>query len=470
MQLDLSSALLNAMKVIICGAGQVGFGIAERLSAEGAEVSIVDASADLVQRANDVLEVKAFQGNAAHPDVLERAGAHEADLLIAVTLHDEVNMVACQVANALFDIPTKIARVRSQSYFDPRWARLFERENMAIDQVISPEIEVGRMILRRLETPGAFETIPFADRRVVMLGISCGPDCPIIDTQLLQLQDLFPDLNAAIVAIARGGRLMVAHRDDQVQVGDDVYLIADASQIGRALHIFGHEETQARRLIIAGGGNIGFYVARELEKRKSDIRIKVIEVSRVRAMEIGEVFERAVVMHGSALSEDVLREAGIATADTLIAVTNDDQTNLLTAALAKQLGCKSSLCLLNSANYAPMIRSLGIDAELNPKAVTVSSILQHMRRGRIRGVHTLHNGAGEILEAEVLETSAVVGKTIKELDLSEGVRFGAILRGGRLVRPTGATELEIRDRVVLFARADFVSKIEHLFRVSPDYF
>jgi trk system potassium uptake protein len=458
------------MKVIICGAGQVGTGIAERLAAEGNDISIVDASTELVQRANDVLEVRALHGNAAHPDVLERAGAREADMLIAVTLHDEVNMVACQVAHALFDIPTKIARVRAQSYFDPSWRKLFDRENMAIDQVISPEIEVARMILRRLETPGAFETVTFADRRVVLLGISAGSDCPVIDTPIQQLGQLFPDLNASIVAIVRGGKLLVAHAADQVQVGDDVYVIADAAQIARVLQIFGHEETQARRLIIAGGGNIGFFIARELEERDANMRVKVIELSRNRAIEIAEKLNRSVVLHGSSLSEDVLREAEAPFADTLLAVTNDDQTNLLTAALAKQIGCRSSLCLLNSANYSAMIRSLGIDAQLNPKTVTVSRILQHVRRGRIRGVHTLHNGAGEVLEAEVLETSGLVGKSIRELDLGEGIRFGAILRKCALIRPTGDTEFEVGDRAVLFARADHVRQIEQLFRVSPDYF
>jgi len=458
------------MKVIICGAGQVGTGIAERLAAEGNDISIIDASPELVQRANDVLEVRAIHGNAAHPDVLDRAGAREADMLIAVTLHDEVNMVACQVAHAIFDIPTKIARVRAQAYFDAEWSKLFERENMAIDQVISPEIEVGRMILRRLETPGAFETVMFGDRRAVLLGIAAGTECPVIDTPLTQLAELFPDLNAAIVAIVRNGALIVAHSTDQVLVGDDVYVIADAAQIGRVLQIFGHEETQARRIIIAGGGNIGYFIARQIEERDPNMRIKVIENSRQRAVEIAEKLDRAVVLHGSALSEDLLREAEAGASDTLIAVTNDDQTNLLTAALAKQLGCKSSLCLLNSANYAPMIRSLGIDAQLNPKAVTVSRILQHVRRGRIRAVHTIHNGTGEILEAEVLETSGLVGKAIKELALGDGVRFGVILRKGKLIKPEGATEFEVNDRAVLFARADHVRQIEQLFRVSPDYF
>jgi trk system potassium uptake protein TrkA len=304
----------------------------------------------------------------------------------------------------------------------------------------------------------------------VLLGIAAGQDCPVIDTPLLQLGQLFPDLNAAIVAMVRDGKLTVAHAADQVRVGDDVYVIADVAQIGRVLQIFGHEETQARRLIIAGGGNIGYFLARELEERDANLRVKVIEMSRNRAFEIAEKLNRAVVLHGSALSEEVLREAEAPSADTLLAVTNDDQTNLLAAALAKQMGCRSSLSLLNSSNYSGMIRSLGIDAQLNPKTVTVSRILQHVRRGRIRGVHTIHNGAGEILEAEVLETSGLVGKSIRELDLGEGVRFGAILRHGKLIKPAGDTEFEVNDRAVLFARADYVRQVEQLFRVSPDYF
>lgn len=458
------------MKVIICGAGQVGTGIAERLSAERNDVSIIDASAELVQRANDVLEVRAVLGNAAHPDVLARAGAGEADMLIAVTLHDEVNMVACQVAHTLFDIPTTIARVRAQTYLQREWSKLFSRESMAIDFIISPEIEVGNMVLRRLELPGAFDTTTFADGRVSVLGISCGADCPVIDTPLTQLAGLFPDLPAVTVALVRNGRLFIPHGKDQLRVGDDAFVITPTDQVARTLQIFGHEERQARRIVIAGGGNIGLYLARMLEETQPNVRVKVIEANRARAVEIAEKLSRTVVLHGSALSEEVLREADIAVADTLVAVTNDDQVNLLTSALAKQLGCKSNLALINSANYAGMVRSLGIDAQVNPRAITVSRVLQHVRRGRIRGVHTIHNGAGEVIEAEVLETAPVLGRPLRDYKQSEGLRIGAIVRGDAVLIPTGATELEVKDRVILFARADHVREAEQMFRVSPDYF
>lgn len=458
------------MRVIICGAGQVGLGIAEQLASEGNDVSIIDINPSLVQRANDVLEVRATLGNGAHPDVLERAGARDADMLIAVTLADEVNMVACQVAHSIFEIPTKIARVRAQSYLSQEYAPLISRKSLAIDFVISPEVEVGNMVLRRLRLPGAFETLSFADGKVLAVGIACDENCPVIETPIRQLSELFPDLPAIIVAILRKGQLFIPHLEEQLQVGDDVYVVAPAEQVGRTLKIFGHEEPSARRVIIAGGGNIGLYVARAMEVRDEVVRAKVIEANRARAEEISEELERTVVLHGSALSEELLREAEVQTADTMVAVTNDDQVNILTSLLAKQLGCRRSLCLVNSTAYTSMVRSIGIDAQINPRTITVSRILQFVRRGRIRSVHSIQNGAGELIEAEAIETAPVVGKTLKQIDMSDGVRFGAIVRDGKVIAPTGATEIEPKDRIILFVRADHVRQVEQLFRVSPEYF
>ena len=458
------------MRVIVCGAGQVGLGISERLAAEGNDVSIIDSSPDLVQRANDVLEVRATCGNGAHPDVLSRAGARDADMIIAVTFHDEVNMVACQVAATLFDIPTKIARVRAQTYLSKDWSKLFSSAGMAIDYIISPELEVGNVVLRRLELPGAFETATFADGQVMIIGINCGPECPIVDTPINQLRVLFPDLPATIVAIARDGTLFLPGGDQQLSVGDDVYVVVSTDQVARTLKIFGHEEVQARRIIIAGGGNIGLYVARAIEERETNVRVKIIESQRERAISIAESLERTVILHGSALSEELLREADIQAAETLVAVTNDDQANILTSVLAKQLGCRRSLCLVNSAGYSNIVRSFGIEAQINPRAITVSRILQYVRRGRIRGVHEVHNSAGEVIEAEALATTPVVGRPIKELGISSGVRFGAIIRNGQVIVPDGSTELVPRDRAIVFAMADHIREVEQIFRVSPDYF
>ena len=458
------------MKVIICGAGQVGYGIAERLASEGNDVSVIDNQPELINRVNDTLDVRGIVGHGSHPNLLEEAGAREADMLIAVTLHDEVNMIACQVAHSLFDIPTKIARVRAQSYLEKAWSNLYSRENLPIDVIISPEIEVGEMILRRLDMPGAFETISFAQGRVSVVGVTCNDSCPILDTPLRQLTELFPDLSSMIVAISRDGHLFVPHSDDQLISGDEAYFVSKTSQVVRTLKIFGFDETETRRLVIAGGGNIGHYLASALEERQSQVRAKVVENDRGRALEIAEKLKRTVVLNGSALSEDILREADIANADTLIAVTNDDQVNILACVLARQLGSKRNMCLINNSGYAGVVRSLGIEAQINPRAITVSRVLQHVRRGRIRGVHSIQNGAGEVIEMEAMETAPIIGESLKNLGLPDGIRIGAVLRGDEIFIANGHTQIQPKDRVIIFSTADHVRDVEQLFRVSVEYF
>jgi trk system potassium uptake protein TrkA len=391
-------------------------------------------------------------------------------MIIAVTLHDEVNMIAAQVAGTLFDVPTKIARVRSQTYLKKEWAKLYSRGGMGIDYIISPEREVGEMVLRRLSLPGAFDTVTFADGTVTSIGLTCDADCPVLDTPLRQLSELFPDLPAVVVGLQRRGRLIVPHSDDHIAEGDDVYLVTPTDQVNRTLKIFGQAETPTRRVVIAGGGHIGLYVARELERRHSGVKVKVIEANRTRAVEIADHLERTVVLHGSALSEELLREAEISSADTILAITNDDQVNILASALAKQLGAQRSLCLVNSSGYANLIRSFDIDSEINPRVVTVSRILQHVRRGRIRAVHSIGDGGGELMEAEALETAPVIGKALKDLPRLEGVRVGAILRAGKVIIPDGDTQIQVKDRVVLFATAESVREVEQLFRVSIEFF
>jgi len=244
------------MKVLICGAGQVGFGIAERLSQERNDVTVVDNAPRLVEAISDALDVRGIVGHGSHPDVLDRAGAGDADMIIAVTLYDEVNMMACQIAHSLFDIPTKISRVRAQSYLDPMWKNLFSREHMPIDVIISPEIEVGESVLRRLAYPGAFETVTFGDGAISLVGVSLEDDCPVVDTPLSQLSALFPDLGAVVVGVVRSSSVFVPRSADQMLVGDDVYFVAPSDQVERTLGIFGHRERQAHRIVLAGAGNI----------------------------------------------------------------------------------------------------------------------------------------------------------------------------------------------------------------------
>lgn len=458
------------MKVVICGAGQVGYGIAERLAAEQNDVSVIDSSPKLVNAISDQLDVRGFVGNGAHPDVLAQAGADQADMIIAVTLYDEVNMVACQVAHSLFNVPTKVARVRAQSYLQGRWRNLFAREHLPIDVIISPEIEVGDMVLRRLALPGAAETVRFADDQVVMVGIVCQEDCPVVDTPLRQLTDLFPDLGAVVVGVFRGGKLFVPKSSDQLLVGDLAYVVARRDQVRRTLGIFGHEEPEANRVVIAGGGNIGLYVAKALEQRQSKTRIKVIESSRERAVSIANELKRSVILHGSALDQAILEEADVSSADTMVALTNDDEVNILSCVMAKKMGCRRNLSLLNNPSYPAFANALGIDAYISPRTVTISRILQHVRRGRIRGVHSLQNGAAEVIETEALDTSPLVGRPLRDIDLPDGIRVGAVFRGGKVLMPNGDMQIQARDRIVIFAMANRVRQVEQMFRVSLEFF
>jgi len=458
------------MQVIICGAGQVGSNIARYLASENADITVIDQSPELVSKISDSLDVKGIVGFASHPDVLERAGAPDADMIIAVTYADEVNMVACQICHSLFDVPTKIARIRHQSYLEPMWADLFSRDHLPIDVIISPEVEVARAISRRLEIPGAFDVIPLADGKVSLIGVHCAEECPILETPLRQLTDLFPDLHIVIVGIWRNGTGLVPTGDDEMLAGDDVYFVAETSHLNRAMAVFGHEEKEARRVIIIGGGNIGLNLAQRLENGSRRVMTKVIELDKRRAELVAQTLDRTVVLHGDALDSDILEQANVAESETVVAVSNDDETNILSSLLAKRHGSQRAVTLVNTTSYGSLIGTLGIDTVVSPRAITVSTILQHVRRGRIRSVHTISEGFGELIEAEALETSSLVGVPLREADLPDGVVLGAIVRDGEVITPRGGTVVRTGDLVVLFAATHAVKKVEKLFAVKLEFF
>ena len=458
------------MKIIICGAGQVGFNIARHLAMENNDVTVVDTSPELIRRINDNLDAQGIVGHASRPDVLERAGTADADMIIAVTHADEVNMIACQVAHSLFDVPIKIARVRHQSYLDPAWSNLFSREHMPIDVIISPEVEVAKAVARRLRVPGAFEMIPLADDKVRLLGVRCDANCPLINTPIKQLTQLFPDLNIVIVGLLRQDRPIRLTSDEQMMVGDDVYFVIESDQLSRAMTAFGHEEPEAKRLLICGGGNIAMLLAREIEKEYPWINAKIIESDAERAAIVASILSGTVVLHGDVLDPEILEEANVSATDTVVAITDDDETNILSSLLAKRHGAKRAITLLNKGTYEPLITTLGIDVIVSPRNITASTILQHVRRGHIYSVHTLREGFGELIEAEALETSSLVGAPLREVKLPAGVMIGAIVRNGKVISPRGSTVIQDKDRVVLFAASEAVRKVEKLFSVRLEYF
>jgi trk system potassium uptake protein TrkA len=457
------------MKVIVCGAGQVGSQIARHLSDEGNDVTIIDNNAQLVRNVTDALDVAGVAGFASHPDVLARAGANETDMLIAATSMDEVNMVACQVAHSVFSIPTKIARIRTDSYLQAEWSDLFRRDHLPIDVIISPEVEVSRVTMRRLAATAAFDIEPFLGGEVEFVGLKLEDDCPVTNTPLRQLSELFSTLRAIVVAVRREGRVWVTHGDDQLFPGDEIYLIAAREDRNRTIGLFGLKNYPVERVVVVGAGNVALRVARAIESRPG-MRCKMVERDRARAEFAADSLERTIVLNGDALDVEILAEAGISEADAIVALTNDDRTNLLSCAFAREAGCPISIALSNDPTFERLAEPLGVNAMINPRATTVSNILRHVRRGRVRAVYSLGGGEGEVIEAQVMATSPIAGKLVRDIHFPPGSIIGAMQSEGKLKMPHGDTVIRVGDVLVMFAVRAAVHQVEQMFRVSPEFF
>jgi trk system potassium uptake protein TrkA len=458
------------MKIIVCGAGQVGWQIARHLSGERNDVTVVDNNPALVRRATDTLDVKGVTGFASHPVVLANAGAQDADMIIAATHSDEVNMVTCQVAHSVFNVTRKIARLREQNYLQPEYSDLFRREHMPIDVIISPEREVSKAALQRLAAPATFDTEDFMDGKAQLLGIALAEDCPVLNTPLRQLTDLFSTLRAVVVGVRRGKRIFAPTARDQLFAGDQIYVFSDIRDVDRTMEIFGKVVARQERIVVVGAGNVGLAVARELESRANRVRVKVIEKSRSRAEVAADALSRTIVLNGDGMDAALLTEAGIERADAVLVVTDDDKTNMLVAVRAKSMGCPLAIALINDPTLAPLMGPLGIDAYINPRATTVSSILRHVRHGRVRAIYSIGDGEAEVIEAMVLSTSPLAGKTIREIDFPEGTLVGGLLRKDTLLKPSSGTMLEEGDVIVMFALAADVPAVERLLQVAVEFF
>jgi trk system potassium uptake protein TrkA len=458
------------MKVIICGAGQVGWQIARHLSSELNDVTVVDNNPDLVRRAMDTLDVQGISGFASYPDVLDRAGARDADMIIAATHSDEVNMVTCQVAHSVFAINRKIARLRAQSYLTAIYSDLYRRDHLPIDVVISPEREVAEAAMKRLSSPAAFDTETFMDGQAQLLGIVIEDASPVVNTPLKQLTDLFSTLRAIVVGIRREGTLFAPESKDQLFPGDACYVMSHTEDVDRTLEVMGKAQIKQERVVIVGGGNVGLTVARQLETGKTRMRAKVIERDRGCAERAASLLERTIVLHGDGLDAGLLAEAGIERADAMLAVTDDDKTNLLAAVRAKAAGCRMAVALVNDPTLVPLMEPLGIDAYINPRSTTVSSILRHVRHGRVREVYSIGDAEAEVIEAEVLSTSPLAGQRLRDVDFPEGVLVGAVMKKGKVVRPHGSLRIDEGDVVAIFSVTDDIPEVERLLQVSIDFF
>jgi trk system potassium uptake protein TrkA len=458
------------MKIIVCGAGQVGTTLARHLSKEANDVVVIDQSAELIRRLDDSLDVRGIVGYASRPSVLELAGASEADMIIAATVSDEVNMMACMVAHTLFNVPVKIARVRDQEYSTEQWPNLFGKDGLPIDVLISPEQEVARAIMRRLHAPGAIEMIELADNAIRLVGVRLGEQCPVINTPLRQLAALFPDLNIQVVGVIRDGRPFVPSDQDQLYPRDEVYFVADTLHVPRAMAAVGLDVPESHRVIIVGGGNIGRRLARIIEEEDRDISAMIIERDQEQATEIAQRLARTTVLNGDAMDPDLLEEANAKRADTVIAVTDHDETNILASLLAKRYGTKQAIALVTRPAYSSLLQPLDIDVIINPRAITASTILQLIRRGRVRAVHSIGDNFGEVIDIEALESSGIVGKPLSESKLPHGAIIGAIARDGKVIVPRADTVIRAGDRVVLFATGSVIKRVERIFAVSLEHF
>ena len=430
------------MNIIICGAGRVGFTIAKILSEQGHSITVIDQSSDDIQKIDEALDVKSIVGKATYPSILEKANASEADMIIAVTRNDEINMLICQIAFSIFNVQKKIARIRSQDYLNPKFTKVYNKENLPIDVIISPEIEIAKSLQRKLEAPGALDNVPFADNKIRLLEILIDEKCTLKDIKLNELTKKFPKLNANIMGVIREDKFVVLKKNDIMLKNDRAYVVINASQMKDTLNAFGHNEKISNKIFLIGGGNIGFNLAKNLEESFDSARVKIIEKNKERAEIIASELNNTIVINGDALDEEVLMEANIDEVQTVLALTNDDEDNLMVSVLVEkfakdksELNDKRTMALINKPNYSLLQSSLKIDDFIDPRMNTVSSILKHIHKGTIENAYSILNGEYEIIEAEIIETSELINKELKNSNLPDEIRVGAILRGEEVEIP-----------------------------------
>ena len=461
------------MNIIICGAGRVGFTIAKLLSEQGHSITVIDQSSEDIQKIDDTLDVKSIVGKASYPSILEKANASDADMIIAVTRSDEINMLICQIAFSVFKVSKKIARIRSQDYLNPKFTKVYNKENLPIDVIISPEIEIAKSLQRKLEAPGALDNVPFANNQIRLLEILINENCPLINIKLNELTKKFPKLDANIMGVIRNDKYIILKKNDVMHKGDKAYLIINASQMSETLQAFGHNEKISNKILIIGGGNIGFNLAKNLEESFESARVKIIEKNKERAEFIANELNNTIIINGNGLDEDTLLEANIDEVETVLALTNDDEDNLMVSVLVEKftkdkdaLNNKRTMALINKSNYSLLQSSLKIDDLIDPRMNTVSSILKHVHKGSIETAYSILNGEYEVIEAEIIDTSELINKELKNSNLPDEIRIGAILRGKNVIIPRSNFVFKKEDIVVFLAKKNFLQVVENMFRIS----
>jgi trk system potassium uptake protein TrkA len=458
------------MKIIILGAGQVGTSVAANLVNEANDITVVDLDGQRLRELADRFDLRTLQGHGAQPDVLTRAGAEDAEMIIAVTNSDETNMVACQVAYTLFHTPTKIARVRAQGFLDQH-SKLFNGEAFKIDVTISPEQLVTDYILRLIQNPGSLQVTDFANGRVRLVAVRAFYGGPLVSHELRRLYEHMPHIDARVAAIYRQDRAIQPRGDTVIEPDDEVFFVAAPRHIRSVMSELRRLDKPYKRLIFAGGGNIGTRLARVTER---DYRVKVIESNLDRCKHIAELLERTIVLHGDAADEELLLEENVEDTDVFCAVTNDDEANILSAMLAKRLGARKAMALINRTAYVDLVQSGPIDVAISPQQATIGSLLKHVRRGDVVVVHSLRRGAAEAIEAIAHgdeSSSKVVGRPIEAIQLPKGASIGAIVRNDEVLIAHHDTVIQSDDHVILFLQDRLrVPEVEKLFQVGVTFF
>jgi trk system potassium uptake protein TrkA len=457
------------MKILILGAGQVGSTVAANLASEANDITLVDSNTMLLDDLRDRLDIQTVVGHASHPDVLTRAGIEDADMLIAVTNSDETNMLACQVAHTLFHTPTKIARVRSEEYL--KHSDMFCDSAMPVDVIISPEQIVSRYVQRLLEYPGAFQVLDFADGRAQLVGVKAYYGGPLVGHEIRTLREHMPGIDARVAAIYRRGKGIKPEGSRVIEADDEVFFIAAKKDIRRVMSELRRLDKPFKRIMIAGGGNIGKRLAEELEK---DYQVKLLERNPKRAKYLSETLNKAIVFLGDSADEELLLEENIDQMDVFCAVTNDDEANILSSMLAKQLGAGKVMSLVNRHAYVDLVENQAtIDVAISPQLVTIGALLTHVRRGDVVAVHSLRRGDAEAIEAVAhgdAKTSRVVGRIVEKIKLPEGATIGAIIRGEEVIMAHHDIRIETDDHLIIFMQdRRKTPEVEKLFQVSVTF-
>lgn len=453
------------MKILILGAGQVGSSVAASLAREDDDITVVDKSSELLERLQDHYDIRTVQGKASHPDVLARAGAEDADLILAVTNSDETNMIACQICHSLYQTPTKIARIRSSAYIST--PELFDPEKIAIDMLISPEQIVTEYIQRLVEHPNALQVLEFAGGKVQLVAVKAFHGGPLVGNPLKELRHHIPKVDTRVAAIFRNGSPIIPQAETIIEADDEVFFIAAKEDTLSVMAELRRLDKPYKRILLAGGGNIGARLAKALE---NDYQVKLIESNPQRAEALSEELRHTIVLLGDVSNKDLLIEEDIDNVDLFCALTNDDEANILSAMLAKRLGARKVLSLINRAAYVDLVESGSIDIALSPQQATIGTLLAHIRRGDIVAVHSLRRGAAEALEAIAhgdKNSSLVVGRSISEIKLPPGTTIGAIVRGDNVIITHHDTVIEAGDHVILFLiNKRYITEVERLFSVG----